>query len=380
MSARRARSRSGCRPTRRRSGNRSASPAWSPRPCSMVFVTTETEAEALLLEANLHQAAQAALQRAAARRQELPLYPHRRRPRGAAADQASRRALDPRRLFRPLRQRRRGDAHAQRAAARVPAAHLLRQLLRQPHAAVPAVPDQALLGALHRRDRAGRLRRAGRRGARLPLRPQPRDPPAARARDDATRPRRSTSRRRRGCATASRRCRRSRASRASIRARCRRPTSSPSPRRRGSSASRRSSSAPIRTGATAPISRAPTARSSAAEVLDSFLAQFYLERPAPRLVLLSHDVASRAHPVRDPLRARRPSHRHRRAAARREEGAGRQRAAQRARGAVAQARRGGEPGEAARRARRRLRPRGDAARGSRSTTIRTSWGPTRSAR
>jgi excinuclease ABC subunit C len=31
----------------------------------------------------------------------------------------------------------------------------------------------------------------------------------------------------------------------------------------------------------------------AAEVLDSFLAQFYLERPAPRLVLLSHDVASR---------------------------------------------------------------------------------------
>ena len=31
----------------------------------------------------------------------------------------------------------------------------------------------------------------------------------------------------------------------------------------------------------------------AAEVLDSFLAQFYLERPAPRLVLLSHEVASR---------------------------------------------------------------------------------------
>ena len=31
---------------------------------------------------------------------------------------------------------------------------------------------------------------------------------------------------------------------------------------------------------------------SAAEVLDSFLAQFYLERPAPRLILLNHDVAS----------------------------------------------------------------------------------------
>jgi excinuclease ABC subunit C len=32
----------------------------------------------------------------------------------------------------------------------------------------------------------------------------------------------------------------------------------------------------------------------AAEVLDSFLAQFYVERPAPRLVLLSHDVESAA--------------------------------------------------------------------------------------
>ena len=40
-----------------------------------------------------------------------------------------------------------------------------------------------------------------------------------------------------------------------------------------------------------------------AEVLDSFLAQFYLERPAPRLVLLSHDVASRAQ-LRDILSAR----------------------------------------------------------------------------
>ena len=28
------------------------------------------------------------------------------------------------------------------------------------------------------------------------------------------------------------------------------------------------------------------------EVLDAFLAQFYLDRPAPRLVLLSHDVPS----------------------------------------------------------------------------------------
>jgi excinuclease ABC subunit C len=42
---------------------------------------------------------------------------------------------------------------------------------------------------------------------------------------------------------------------------------------------------------------------SAAEVLDSFLAQFYLDRPAPRLVLLSHDVPSRES-LRDILSAR----------------------------------------------------------------------------
>ena len=40
-----------------------------------------------------------------------------------------------------------------------------------------------------------------------------------------------------------------------------------------------------------------------AEVLDAFLGQFYLERPAPRLVLLSHDVASQE-ALRDALSAR----------------------------------------------------------------------------
>ena len=90
-----------------------------------------------------------------------------------------------------------------------------------------------------------------------------------------------------------------------------------------------------------------------AAVLDSFLAQFYLERPAPRLVLLSHDVESHDALCAALERARRPSDRHRRAAARREEGARRARRAQRARGARAQARRRGDPGKAARGARRR---------------------------
>ena len=65
-----------------------------------------------------------------------------------------------------------------------------------------------------------------------------------------------------------------------------------SPRRRGSSASKCSSSAPTRTGATAPIFRAPTGLWRQRRCSNSFLAQFYLDRPAPRLVLLSHAVPS----------------------------------------------------------------------------------------
>ena len=93
----------------------------------------------------------------------------------------------------------------------------------------------------------------------------------------------------------------------------------------------------------------------AAEVLDAFLAQFYLERPAPRLVLISHDVRSARTPLRDSVRSRRTSHRHRRPQARREEGAGRQCDTQRARGAVAQARRERQPGAIADGARPNLR-------------------------
>jgi excinuclease ABC subunit C len=42
---------------------------------------------------------------------------------------------------------------------------------------------------------------------------------------------------------------------------------------------------------------------SAAEVLDAFLAQFYVERPAPRLILLSHDIES-IEPLREALSSR----------------------------------------------------------------------------
>ena len=76
------------------------------------------------------QAAAPALQRAAARRQVVSLYSDHRRPLGAADPQASRRAQRPGRLLRPVRLGRRGQPHHQCAAARVPAALLLGRVLR----------------------------------------------------------------------------------------------------------------------------------------------------------------------------------------------------------------------------------------------------------
>ena len=78
------------------------------------------------------QALPAALQRAAARRQKLPVHPAARGPRLSARSEASRRAAGQGPLFRPVRQRRIGHPHAQRAAEAVPAAKLLRQLFREP--------------------------------------------------------------------------------------------------------------------------------------------------------------------------------------------------------------------------------------------------------
>ena len=120
-----------------------------------------------------HQALPAALQRADARRQVVSLHPHRARQAGAADHEASRCAQPQGRLLRAVRVGRGGQPHHQHAGARVPAALLLRQRLRKPHAAVPAASDQALLGAVHRRDRARRVRASRRRGGALPARREP---------------------------------------------------------------------------------------------------------------------------------------------------------------------------------------------------------------
>ncbi len=122
------------------------------------------------------QAAAPALQRVDARRQVVSLYPAHRRPRGAGHFQASRRAIEKGRLFRPVRVGGRGRAHDQRAAARLPAAHLHRQRLREPDAAVPALPDQALFRSVHRGNLHRGLCRTGRRGQGVPVGAQPGDP------------------------------------------------------------------------------------------------------------------------------------------------------------------------------------------------------------
>ena len=106
------------------------------------------------------QAAPAAVQHRPARRQVVPLHLRRQDHRRAAvpADRpASRRQAQGLRLFRPVRVVGRGQRDARRAAARLPDPLLPRQHLREPHPALPAVPDQALHGALRRPDRRDRL-------------------------------------------------------------------------------------------------------------------------------------------------------------------------------------------------------------------------------
>ena len=330
---------------------------------SMAFVTVRTEAEVAAARSQPHQAAEAALQRAAARRQELPLHPRHRRPRGAAPRQAPRRARRQGRLLRPVRQRRRRHADALGAAARVPAAHLLRQLLRQPHAALPAVSDQALLRPLHaERSRWPTMRGWSARRASSCPGAAARCATGSRA-TWAKRPRRWSSSAPPGCATASRRCPPSRASRASIRARRRRRTCSRSTRRPGQFCIEAVFFRAYQNwGNRAFFPRADKSLEPA-EVLDAFLAQFYLERPAPRLVLLNLEAPSQA-TLAEILSERAG----RRIAvgvpqARREEGAGRQRRPQRARDAVAQALRDRDAAEAAGRARPDVRPRPRAAPG-----------------
>ncbi len=104
------------------------------------------------------------------RRQELPLpedHRHARCGAGHAGGALSARGLLPRQrgpqapLLRPVPRRLGGEGNDPADPEGVPPAHLRRHGLRQPLAALPAVPDPTLLGSVRRPGLAGRLR-AGR--------------------------------------------------------------------------------------------------------------------------------------------------------------------------------------------------------------------------
>ena len=89
------------------------------------------------------QAAEAALQHRAAGRQVLPVADADRGPSLPADRQASRRAGAQGQLLGAVRLRLGGEPDGHRDAAGVPAALLRRHGVRQPHPALPAVPDPA---------------------------------------------------------------------------------------------------------------------------------------------------------------------------------------------------------------------------------------------
>ena len=105
---------------------------------TMEFVSTKTETEALLLEANLIKRLRPRFNVLLRDDKSFPYIlitvdhwaPQILKHRGARTRQGQ--------LFRAVRLGRRGQPHHQRAAARVPAALLLGCVLREPHAAVPA--------------------------------------------------------------------------------------------------------------------------------------------------------------------------------------------------------------------------------------------------
>ena len=116
---------------------------------ALEFVSTATETEALLLEANLIKRLRPRFNVLLRDDKSFPYIlitadhwaPQILKHRGARSRDGQ--------LLRPVRLGLGGQPHHHGAAARVPAALLLRRLFREPHAAVPAAPDQALLGALH---------------------------------------------------------------------------------------------------------------------------------------------------------------------------------------------------------------------------------------
>ena len=126
----------------------------------MTIVTTNNEAEALLLEAQLIKRYRPAYNVLLRDDKSFPFillradhdFPRIQKHRGARRAKGN--------YYGPFASAGSGQQHAQRAAEAVPAALLHRRLLQDARPAVPALSDQALLGALRRPHRHRRICRA----------------------------------------------------------------------------------------------------------------------------------------------------------------------------------------------------------------------------
>ena len=259
---------------------------------SMVFVSTRTEVEALLLEANLIKQLKPRFNVLMRDDKSFPYILLTRDERGAQLTKHRGARSRERRLFRALRQCRGGQPHPQRAATRLPVALLREFFLRQSQPALPSLPDQALRRPLRRRNFAGKLRRAGARGPRLSLRQNPRGARAAGGRNERFR-----------------RKARIRAGGAAARPHFR-PGRDPGPAGDQSAARQEADVFALHEeagqfcveavfyrafqnwGNRAYFPRADKSL-SAGEVLGPFVAQFYAERPPPDSILLSHEIDER---------------------------------------------------------------------------------------
>ncbi len=140
---------------------------------TLEFVTTKTETEALLLEANLIKRLRPRFNVLLRDDKSFPYIlitsdhwaPQILKHRGARTR--------PGRYYGPFASAGAVNRTINALGARVFAPILFGFIFRSTDAAVPALPDQALFGSLHARDRFRRLHRTGERGQRISLRSKP---------------------------------------------------------------------------------------------------------------------------------------------------------------------------------------------------------------